>query len=202
MTARPIAPLALPLVLACATAGHSPQGEPAGLEDRTPPEVSAPLEEAAEVLAVARIEGFEGRPVRGEAVFARVGDRVDLVVMLEGAPPGARAFHIHEGTDCDDPGGHWNPTGETHGRWGDPEGFHLGDIGNVEVAADGTALRTHATDLWELGEDTAVDPVGQVVILHEGHDTFEPPTGEAGDPIACGVIALVRRAPPATARGR
>jgi superoxide dismutase, Cu-Zn family len=197
----PVVPLLLVLASACATpswGGH-------GAAERTPPEATAALEEAAEVLAIARISGLEGRPIRGEAVFARIGDRVDLVVLLEGAPPGLRAFHIHEGTDCDAPGGHWNPTGETHGQWGDPEGFHLGDIGNIEVGADGTAFRTHGTDLWALGEGGALDPVGQTVIVHEGHDTYEPPTGHAGDPIACGVIERVRpppERPEPTARAR
>src|SRR5690606_35755156 len=46
------------------------------------------------------------------------------------------AVHLHEHGDCGDMGknahGHWNPTNENRGRWGEGN-FHSGDIGNVEL---------------------------------------------------------------------
>ena len=87
-------------------------------------------------------------------------------------------------------GGHWNPTNVAHGAWGEGE-FHLGDIGNMTVAENGTGRIALTTDLWEMGTGSDVDIVGRSVIVHADPDDFtSQPTGNAGGRIGCGVIEM------------
>lgn len=129
----------------------------------------------------------------GRTVFGEVRGRVTLRVMVENAPPGPHAVHIHEIGDCSSPdgksaGGHWNPTGVDHGKWG-TEPFHLGDIGNIEVDPDGRGTLSLRTDFWSIGGPEGTNVVGRAIIVHSGADDFvSQPTGNAGSRIGCGVI--------------
>ena len=130
--------------------------------------------------------------VTGEAVFTQDGTDIMLTVDIEGASPGLHAVHIHETGDCSDSGasagGHWNPTGEDHGRWGG-DSFHLGDLGNIPVGSDGTGYIERTTDLWDIGTGSARDVVGKAIVVHEREDDFtSQPSGNAGGRIGCGVI--------------
>ncbi len=133
--------------------------------------------------------------VTGVAVFTQNGDQITLTIEIQGASPGLHAAHIHANGDCSAPdgtsaGGHWNPTGVAHGKWGEGE-FHLGDIGNITVGEDGTGSITLTTDLWEIGTGSDVDVVGRGIIVHAGADDFtSQPSGAAGARIGCGVIVL------------
>jgi len=145
--------------------------------------------------AIARIEPKSGSELTGTATFEGGAGEVAFVLEVKNAPPGAHAFHLHEVGDCSAPdgtsaGGHWNPTGVEHGRWG-AEPYHLGDIGNLEVGEDGKGSLTLTTDLWSIGTGTESDVVGRAVIVHAGVDDFTTkPTGAAGGRIGCGVIEL------------
>ncbi len=103
------------------------------------------------------------------------------------------AVHIHEHGSCGDMGkeahGHWNPTKANHGKWG-AAGFHRGDIGNVDLNAEGKGALELETDLWTLsGSDTAKNILNKAIIVHGGKDDFTTqPTGNAGSRIGCGVI--------------
>ena len=133
--------------------------------------------------------------ITGEAVFTQNGDQITFTVEIQGATPGLHAVHIHEHGDCSAPdgtsaGGHWNPTGVAHGKWGEGE-FHLGDIGNINVSEDGTGNISLTTDLWEIGTGSDVDVVGKSIIVHADADDFiSQPSGAAGARIGCGVIVL------------
>ena len=127
----------------------------------------------------------------GTAVFSGEAGMVSIKVDLTGAPPGDHGLHIHETGDCSAPdamsaGGHWNPGMQMHGAPGATA--HLGDIGNITVAADGTATHTATNALWEIGTGTTMDVKGKAVIVHAMPDDFGQPTGNAGGRIACGVI--------------
>ncbi|MXY99876.1 superoxide dismutase family protein [Candidatus Poribacteria bacterium] len=151
---------------------------------------TAPVEQAHAMIGSSNDSG-----VTGMAVFTQNGDEITLVIEVQGASPGLHAVHIHANGDCSAPdgtsaGGHWNPTGVAHGKWGEGE-FHLGDIGNITVGEDGTGSITLTTDLWEIGTGSDVDVVGKGIILHAGADDFvSQPSGAAGARIGCGVIVL------------
>jgi len=123
-------------------------------------------------------------------------DAADRPVLLQLATDNRlHAIHIHEKSDCssDDgksTGGHWNPTGTSHGKWGSPDGFHKGDIGNLTADENGKATVTLKTDLWCVGcQDDTKNVVGKAIIVHSGEDDFTTqPTGAAGGRISCGGI--------------
>ena len=145
--------------------------------------------------AHAMIDALGDSGVTGIVVFTQNGDQITLTAEIHGASPGLHGFHIHANGDCSAPdgtsaGGHWNPTDVGHGKWGEDE-FHLGDIGNINVGADGTGRITLTTDLWEIGTGSDIDVVGKGIILHADADDFvSQPSGAAGARIGCGVIVL------------
>ena len=145
--------------------------------------------------AIATIAPTSGNSVTGMAVFTQNGDQITLTIEIQNASPGLHAVHIHENGDCSSPdgksaGGHWNPTGVAHGKWGEGE-FHLGDIGNITVGEDGTGSIGLTTDLWEIGTGSDIDVVGRGIIVHADADDFtSQPSGNAGARIGCGVIVL------------
>lgn len=102
------------------------------------------------------------------------------------------AVHLHEHGACGDGGkeahGHWNPTKEPHGKWGEGA-FHSGDIGNVQLDDKGTGSITLSSDRWSIGGDEKTNILNKAVIVHSGVDDYKTqPTGNAGSRIGCGVI--------------
>ena len=185
--------LLLPILLAaagCAAEGTAP--EPAAPEPPAVPAAPSPPQEVARVALEARA----GSALRGGGAFSRLPDgRIRLVIEVESVEPGLHAAHIHEHGDCSDPkaasaGGHWNPTQKPHGKWGQADGgFHLGDLGTIEVGADGNGRLQIETDLWTAGDGGPNDVVGRSIIVHAKPDYFTTqPTGNAGDRIGCGAI--------------
>jgi len=143
--------------------------------------------------AVAAIQPKSDSHVAGTATFREMNGKVTLEITIEGAEPGPHAVHLHEKGDCTAPdgasaGGHWNPTHENHGKWGTAP-FHRGDIGVIDVGADGKGTLTLTTNLWTIGGAPETDVVGKAVIVHAKADDFTTqPTGNAGGRIACGVV--------------
>ncbi|MGM5470859.1 superoxide dismutase family protein [Flavobacteriaceae bacterium LMO-SS05] len=155
----------------------------------------APVEAIAANELTVKLEPKSGSQVSGTVFFKEAEGVVTMTAIINGLKPGAHAIHIHETADCSSPdgksaGGHWNPTGQPHGKWKSPEGFHKGDIGNLEANADGKATITMATDEWCIGcGDTNKDILGKGIIVHEGVDDFvTQPTGNAGGRVSCGGI--------------
>ncbi len=147
------------------------------------------------LMATATIGETNESGVAGKAVFTQIGDNIKLVVSLANASAGEHAVHIHATGDCSAPdgksaGGHWNPTGVAHGKWGEGE-FHLGDIGNMTVDDQGMGKIELTTNLWEMNTGSDIDIVGKAIIVHAGADDFvSQPSGKAGARIGCGVIEL------------
>lgn len=156
-------------------------GKLKGLSGKTAPEISAALASRS------------GSLVHGTATFRDRQGKIEMHLTIEGAEPGVHAVHIHDTGDCSaadamSAGGHWNPTAENHGKWGSAA-FHRGDIGNVEVGADGKGTITLYTDKWTIGGTAASDILGHALIVHAKADDFTTqPTGNAGGRVACGVI--------------
>lgn len=131
----------------------------------------------------------------GEVVFSQENGEVTMTALITGLQEGEHAIHIHEFGDCSmedgsSAGGHWNPTDERHGKWGDEEGYHKGDIGNFTTDANGNGTITMTTDEWCIGcGDEEKDILGKSIIVHDGVDDFtSQPAGNAGDRVGCGVI--------------
>jgi superoxide dismutase, Cu-Zn family len=132
--------------------------------------------------------------VDGKATFDAADGKVKMMLELT-VPKMANktvAVHIHEHPDCGDNGnashGHWNPTHTKHGKWG-VGSFHLGDIGNVKLDAQGKGTMEMSTELWTLGTDTTSSLLNRAIIVHSSVDDFKTqPTGNAGSRIGCSVI--------------
>lgn len=142
-----------------------------------------------------KLESKSGSSVSGNAVFTEEDGQIKLTAMISGLTTGVHAMHIHQKADCSSAdgkstGGHWNPTGAPHGKWGSPEGFHKGDIGNLQADANGHAMIMLKTDEWCIGcGDKNKDILGKAIIVHAGTDDFTTqPTGAAGGRVSCGGI--------------
>ena len=133
--------------------------------------------------------------VTGEVNFSEVNNITTMTSTISGLTPGTHAIHIHMKSDCssDDgksAGGHWNPTSEKHGKWGDLEGYHKGDIGNFLADENGNATVSFKTDKWCIGcDDEKSNILGKAVIIHQGEDDMiSQPSGAAGSRISCAGI--------------
>jgi Cu-Zn family superoxide dismutase len=132
--------------------------------------------------------------LNGTARFDQDGDQVTMKLNLS-VPSKANksvAVHIHEMGDCGEmgkhAGGHWNPTNKNHGKWGG-DSFHSGDIGNVQLDANGNGTIELKTDLWSIGGDSTKNILNKTIIVHAGVDDYtSQPSGNSGDRIGCGVI--------------
>jgi superoxide dismutase, Cu-Zn family len=118
-------------------------------------------------------------------------------------PLGKYAVHIHAVGSCAGPdfasaGGHWNPTGKQHGH-DNPAGWHLGDLGDIEVIPDpewgtyfemGNGAPGTRLDATDAGTGPVVrDADGAAIVIHERPDDEKTdPSGNSGARIACGVI--------------
>ncbi len=137
---------------------------------------------------------FTDTTVTGNVQFDAANGKVKMKLEMS-IPAKANhkvAVHIHENGDCADmgkaAGGHWNPTGANHGKWGSAS-FHSGDIGNVSLDSKGNGSLEMETDLWSLGGDAKTNILNKSIIVHGGVDDFtSQPSGNAGTRIACGVI--------------
>lgn len=128
----------------------------------------------------------------GNAVFEEVTGGVKVTVQVNGAPPGLIATHIHENGDCSAPdaksaGEHYNPQSDPHGL-PTAEHHHLGDLGNINVQADGTGSTEMTIKGASLQAGAPGSILGRAIIVHEKQDDGGQPSGNAGSRIGCGVI--------------
>ncbi|WP_029036594.1 superoxide dismutase family protein [Salinimicrobium xinjiangense] len=142
-----------------------------------------------------RMEPRSDSNVSGTVTFKEENGEVTMTAELSGLSEGMHAIHLHENADCsaDDgssAGGHWNPTFEDHGEWGDVSGYHRGDIGNFDVNSNGEGSITFTTDKWCIGcDDETKNIIGKSVIVHDGVDDYtSQPSGNAGTRIGCAEI--------------
>jgi len=143
--------------------------------------------------ATAQLQPTKGSKAFGEATFEQAGDKVHVLVNVQGLKPGAQhGFHIHEVGDCSSGDGmstkgHFNPLGRPHAH---PGSGHAGDLPALQADKSGRAK------LDFMAEGVTVEPgatsiVGRGLIVHADPDDYKTqPTGNAGARIACGVIRL------------
>ena len=125
------------------------------------------------------------------------------MVSLRGLDPGMHGIHIHQNAACGpadtdndgmmEPagaaGGHWDPLNTNdHGAPAEDmmDDKHLGDLGNIEVGADGMVETTLTVPNFDTSR---YNVAGHAVVIHGGRDDLETdPAGDSGTPQGCGVI--------------
>ena len=127
------------------------------------------------------------------------GKEVLITVTVKGVKPGLHGVHLHAIGKCEAPsftaaGGHFDPgpAGNTDPDANHP--YHMGDVPNLRVGADGTGtLRARTTRVTiSDGPLSIFDSDGTAIIIHGNEDqgiTGPSKSGVSGGPrIACGVI--------------
>jgi Cu-Zn family superoxide dismutase len=188
--------ICLSLLLGAALSCKETKKDAEKVSDEVEEAVEIAVEEVEETVISFQMEPKSDSNVQGMVKFVEKDGQVVMSATFSGLSPGEHAIHIHEKADCSSAdgtstGGHWNPTAEPHGKWGDAGGFHKGDIGNFLANEDGSAEVTFETDAWCIGcGDPSKDILGKAVIVHQGMDDFtSQPSGAAGARISCtGII--------------
>ena len=177
-----------------------PGGPPPASVDPTLPQGQgrggAPIQ-----MAHANIRGANG--LTGTATLYEIGNSanghmVQILLTIQNAPPGMHGLHIHAVGKCDGPGyetagGHFDP-----GPAGNPDPdvnhpWHMGDLPNLTVAANGSGNMNAYTTRVTMGGPTGVfDSDGSAIIIHQNLDPLVPGAAgsgiSGGRRIACGVI--------------
>lgn len=149
-------------------------------------------------LAEANIVDAEGASV-GTIAFKEGPHGVLINVQLKGLPPGPKGMHIHGVGTCEDHAAGFKASkdhvGKGEGEHGlmNPKGPEDGDLPNIHVHSDGTAIAELFSSRISLVESedrsALLDDDGSAIVIHaQPDDHMTPPIGGAGDRIACGVI--------------
>jgi superoxide dismutase, Cu-Zn family len=110
---------------------------------------------------------------------------------------GAHAIHVHSVGRCEPPfttaGPHFNPEGRHHG-YRSPNGWHLGDLPNIDTPASGRLTFEFLLPGVTLrGKNALLDTDGAALVIHASRDDYvTDPAGDSGARAACGVITLAR----------
>jgi Cu-Zn family superoxide dismutase len=178
------------LVLGAGCAPESDRTDAGALNTSGP--ASAP-EPGAPDSATALVRNAEGRAL-GTLTVKEAGTGLAVAGRVAGLAPGEHAVHLHTTGRCNAPsfesaGSHWNPGERQHGS-ANPRGPHAGDLPNLMVGADSSGMVDGTTAAGSLrGELALLDADGAAVIVHAGSDDYQTqPSGNAGSPVACGVV--------------
>ncbi|MEQ1713355.1 MAG: superoxide dismutase family protein [Hyphomicrobium sp.] len=124
---------------------------------------------------------------------------VMLTIKLKGLPPGSHGLHFHDVGKCEgdlaSAGAIYNPLGAKHGFLNE-EGPMVGDLSNLIVGSTGEAeveILSPFVTLNKAAEESLFDANGSSVVIFEKPDDYiSEPEGNAGQRIACGVVAPVK----------
>lgn len=159
---------------------------------------------AGSMQARATLEPTQGNEARGTVEFTPSADGIEIRADLTGLEQGTHGIHLHEvgnctAADASSAGDHFAPDGNPHGAPRD-EAHHAGDLGNITADGSGNASKQMTDDELRI-DDGQHGVVGRAVIVHMNEDDLQSqPSGESGDPVACGVIELVEAPQGATDR--
>jgi Cu-Zn family superoxide dismutase len=145
---------------------------------------------------------IKGKGITGTAEFSEhvqgTGTMVEITLQVSGLTPGKHGVHLHAVGKCEPDfaaaGGHFDPGPASNT---DPDAnhpYHMGDVPNLEVGADGRGEMKIMTTRVTLspGPLSLFDTDGTAIIIHGNEDkgiTGESKSGVSGGPrAACGVL--------------
>ena len=145
--------------------------------------------------AQAKIESKSESLVTGQPFFSEKSGKVKVEISVTGVESGPTAVHLHSIGDCSSEdamssGGHWNPTKDKHGKWGESQ-FHSGDIGNINIdeSGKGVLILIDQHNRWSIGGPAETNVIGRAVVVHQGKDDMvSQPSGAAGKRTGCGPV--------------
>jgi len=145
--------------------------------------------------AICVLTPTKGSKVSGIVIFTVKDGAIDITGEVTGLTPGKHGFHVHEFGDMSSSdglatGGHFNPEKEKHGG---PHAMerHVGDLGNIEADASGTATIKMTDNMIKLYGKHSI--IGHGLIVHAKADDLKTqPTGDAGGRVAQGVIGAAK----------
>ena len=167
-----------------------------------PPRAGGPMRPGAPLGPVMNFPVIDaaGKTI-GTAMLQDTPSGVLVSTDLKGVPAGEHGFHFHEKGMCDaaqkftTAGAHFAPGKTQHGLLvtGGPHG---GDMPNQFVGADGMlkaqVLNTGVT--FAPGPRSLADVDGSALVIHAKPDDYKTqPSGDAGDRIACAVVAAPKK---------
>lgn len=145
---------------------------------------------------------IKGKGITGTAQLTEraqgTGTIVEISIEANGLTPGKHGVHLHAVGKCEPDfaaaGGHFDPGPASNT---DPDAnhpFHMGDVPNLEVGADGRGSMKILTSRVTLSDGplSVFDADGTAIIIHGNEDqmkTGAPKSGVSGGPrAACGVL--------------
>jgi superoxide dismutase, Cu-Zn family len=190
------------LLAACGQKEHAapvadappPAGDGPSVATTTEPQTTSSAEATAG--AAVKLSPTQGNTANGALKITAAGTGVKISGMLQGlTPDGQFGFHFHEKGDCSAPdgtsaGAHFNPASQNHGN-PQAQPHHAGDMLNVKSDAQGVA--EVAIDNADVSLQTGQpnDILGKALVVHAKPDDYTTqPSGNSGDRIACGVVAV------------
>jgi Cu-Zn family superoxide dismutase len=145
---------------------------------------------------------IKGKDVTGRLELVErtmgTGKVVDITLTAKGLTPGLHGVHLHAVGKCDPDftaaGGHFDPGPASNPDPDVNHPFHMGDIPNLQVGADGSGTLKAVTTRVTISDGplSLFDADGSAVIIHANEDKGVPgetKSGVSGGPrVACGVI--------------
>ena len=171
-----------------------PAGDSPSVATTTEPETTSSAEATAG--AAVQLSPTQGNTANGGLKITAAGTGVKISGMVQGLKPDSEfGFHFHEKGDCSAPdatsaGAHFNPGNQQHGN-PQAQPHHAGDMLNVKSDAQGVAEVSIDNADVSLQSGQPNDILGKALVLHAKPDDYKTqPSGDSGDRIACGVVAV------------
>jgi superoxide dismutase, Cu-Zn family len=173
----------------------APAGDSPTVATTTEPSTTTATAEATAGAGV-KLTSTQGNTANGGLKITAAGTGVQISGMVQGLKPDSEfGFHFHEKGDCSAPdatsaGAHFNPTSQDHGN-PQAQPHHAGDMLNVKSDAQGVAEVSIDNPDVSLQSGQPNDILGKALVLHAKPDDYKTqPSGDSGDRIACGVVAV------------
>jgi len=143
------------------------------------------------MVAIAALRPTQGYRTSGFVRFETLDGRLRVHSEVSGLAPGAHGYHVHVYGDCS--AGDASSAGPHFDFLGSPAaaGRITGNLGELVAEASGRA--EHESEVEHAGLLGPRSILGRAVVVHErGNDPQAPPSGNAGAPVACGVIGVAK----------